>query len=211
MAEAFKSAAWAKNVCELLPKGSGLGCRLPGSQVKWIYCVHKSMKSSVYFVCKINLRFLCIWCYNNNRVSPKRNPMWITLKHLTSDIIKHRPSNLHAWTSLQELRMVQRETHLTPIKVSMVRTTSNKQISRTFKGFFKDKLQSSRTKIYSLHYSLTPVWTPYWLKHVMESSTIFPSSASVDHIILYFFPQQRFGKWLGMTWNCSKVQKQHLK
>ena len=36
MAEAFKSAAWAKNVCELLPKGSGLGCRLPGSQVKWI-------------------------------------------------------------------------------------------------------------------------------------------------------------------------------
>ena len=41
MAEAFKAAAWAKKVCELLPKGSGLGCRPPGSQVKWIYCVHK--------------------------------------------------------------------------------------------------------------------------------------------------------------------------
>ena len=92
-------------------------------------------------VCKINLRFLCIWCSNNNRVSPIRNPMWRTLKHLTSDIIKHRPSNLHACTSLLQLWMVQRETHLTPIKVSMVRRTSDKQISRTFQGIFKDKLQ----------------------------------------------------------------------
>ena len=35
----------------------------------------------------------------------------------------------------------------------------------------------------------------------MESFTIFTSSAMVDHIILYYFPQQRFVKWLGMTCN----------
>ena len=39
-----------------------------------------------------------------------------------------------------------------------------------FQGLFKDKLQFSRTKIYSINRpSLTPFWTPYWLKHVMES------------------------------------------
>ena len=42
----------------------------------------------------------------------------------------------------------------------------------------------------------------YRLKHVMESFTIFTSSAKVDHIILYYFQQQRFGKWLAMTYNC---------
>ena len=36
----------------------------------------------------------------------------------------------------------------------------------------------------------------------MESFTIFTSSAKVDHIILYYFQQQRFGKWLAMTYNC---------
>ena len=35
----------------------------------------------------------------------------------------------------------------------------------------------------------------------MESFTIFTSSAIVDHIILYYFPQQDFVKWLGMTCN----------
>ena len=32
----------------------------------------------------------------------------------------------------------------------------------------------------------------------MKSFTIFTSSAMVDHIIFYYFPQKRFGKWLGM-------------
>ena len=36
----------------------------------------------------------------------------------------------------------------------------------------------------------------------MESFTIFTSSAIVDHIISYYFPQQHFAKWLGMTCNC---------
>ena len=37
----------------------------------------------------------------------------------------------------------------------------------------------------------------------MESSfTIFTSSTIVDHIMLYYFPQQDFAKWLGMTCNC---------
>ena len=40
---------------------------------------------------------------------------------------------------------------------NMVRTASDKQISRTFQGFFKDKLQFSRTKIYLINWlSLTP-------------------------------------------------------
>ena len=52
----------------------------------------------------------------------------------------------------------------------MVHTTSDKQISRTFQGFFQDKLQFSRTAIYSVNrHSLTPFWTHYWIKHVMES------------------------------------------
>ena len=36
-------------------------------------------------------------------------------------------------------------------KAYMVRTTSDKQISRTFQGFFKDKLQLLRTKIYLIN------------------------------------------------------------
>ena len=42
-------------------------------------------------------------------------------------------------------------------KAYIVCTTSDKQISRTFQGFFKDKLQFSRTKIYLINrHSLTP-------------------------------------------------------
>ena len=39
-----------------------------------------------------------------------------------------------------------------------------------FQGFFKDKLQFSRTNIYSIinRHSLTPLWTHHWLKHVMH-------------------------------------------
>ena len=36
----------------------------------------------------------------------------------------------------------------------------------------------------------------------MESFTILTSSAMVDHIILNYFPQQHFAKWLGLTCNC---------
>ena len=35
----------------------------------------------------------------------------------------------------------------------------------------------------------------------MESFTIFTSSAMVDHIILCYFTQQHFAKWLGKTCN----------
>ena len=39
----------------------------------------------------------------------------------------------------------------------MVRTTSEKQISRTYQGFFKDKLQLSVIKMYLINrHSLTP-------------------------------------------------------
>ena len=39
-----------------------------------------------------------------------------------------------------------------------------------FQGFFKDKLQFSRTNIYSIinRHSLNPFWTHHWLKHVMH-------------------------------------------
>ena len=43
------------------------------------------------------------------------------------------------------------------VAVNMVRTTSDKQISRTFQGFFGEKLQFLRTKIYLINqHSLTP-------------------------------------------------------
>ena len=35
----------------------------------------------------------------------------------------------------------------------------------------------------------------------MESFTVFTSLAIIDHIILYYFLQQDFAKWLGMTRN----------
>ena len=42
----------------------------------------------------------------------------------------------------------------------------------------------------------------------MESFTIFASSAIIDHVTLYYFPQQDFAKWLVMTCNiASEVQK----
>ena len=48
----------------------------------------------------------------------------------------------------------------------MVCTTSDKQISRTFQGQI---LQFSRTTICSINmHSLSPIWTPYWLKYLME-------------------------------------------
>ena len=53
-------------------------------------------------------------------------------------------------------------------------------------GRFKDKLQFSRSKMYSINcHSLTPFWTRYWLKHSMESFTIVTSSAMVDHLSQY--------------------------
>ena len=43
------------------------------------------------------------------------------------------------------------------VAVNMVRTTSDEQISRTFQGFFGEKLQFLRTKIYLINqHSLTP-------------------------------------------------------
>ena len=43
------------------------------------------------------------------------------------------------------------------VAVNMVCTTSEKHISRTFRGFFKDKLKFFRTKIYLINrHSLTP-------------------------------------------------------
>ena len=97
----------------------------------------------------------------------------------------------------------------------------NKQISRTFQGFLNEKLQFSSTMIYSINLhilSVTPFWTPYWLQHVAWShlQVLLLHAAMFDHIILNYCPQQRFGKWLGMTCNCIwgtetafKIKKQN--
>ena len=68
-----------------------------------------------------------------------------------------------------------------------------------FSYVFQGKLQFSRTKIqYSINrHSLTLFWTPHSLKHVMQSFTIFNSSAMADHInILFYFPSTTLWKWL---------------
>ena len=82
------------------------------------------------------------------------------------------------------------------------RQTNFKDFSQ---GFFQDKLQFWKTTIYSINqhsWLLLVFLASYSLKHVMESFTIFTSSAKVDNIILYYFQQQRFGKWLAITCNC---------
>ena len=75
----------------------------------------------------------------------------------------------------------------------MVHTTLDKPISRIFPGqitVFKDYDLFNK----SAFLTLTAFSATYWLKHVKDSFTIFTSSAKVDHIILYYFQQQRFGK-----------------
>ena len=68
----------------------------------------------------------------------------------------------------------------------MVRATSDKQLSRSLHGFFKDKWQFSKTKIlFNKSAFFTPLLSPYWLKHVLESFTIFTTSVIVDHIIFF--------------------------
>ena len=53
-----------------------------------------------------------------------------------------------------------------------------------FEGLFKDKLQFSTTPFDSFN----PLWSTYWLKHVMESFKIFTSSAMVDHLLIFILP-----------------------
>ena len=85
----------------------------------------------------------------------------------------------------------------------MVRATSDKQLSRTLQGFFKDKLQFSRTKIYLINRHSLPPLIILLAKHVLESFTIFTTSVIlITLFLLYHFPQQDFAKWLGMTCNC---------
>ena len=77
--------------------------------------------------------------------------------------------------------------------------TDFKDFSRIFQGqitVFKDYDLPNKSVFF------TPLWSLYWLKHIRESFTILTSSAIVHHIILYYFPQQNFAKWLGMTCNC---------
>ena len=74
------------------------------------------------------------------------------------------------------------------------RKTNSKDFSRIFQG--------QRYIHFTNSTFFNPFWSPYWLKHVIESFTIFTSSAIIDHIILHYFPQHDFAKWLGMTWNC---------
>ena len=66
----------------------------------------------------------------------------------------------------------------------MLCNTSDKQISKTFQGQI---LQFSRTKNCPIsQHSITPFWTPYWLKHLIAPFTIFTCSAMADHIFLYY-------------------------
>ena len=81
------------------------------------------------------------------------------------------------------------------------RRTNFKDFSRIFPRqitVFKDYDLFNKSEFLTLF----PFLKPYWLRHVMESFTIFTSSAKVDLVILYYFQQQRFGKWLAMTCNC---------
>ena len=74
--------------------------------------------------------------------------------------------------------------------IFMVCTTSDKQISRTFQEFFKDKLQFSRTTIFQLNrrHSLTPFDHPIakTRQGVIYDCDFF--GHIIDHIILYSFP-----------------------
>ena len=69
----------------------------------------------------------------------------------------------------------------------MVEGSYNFMQANKFKGFFKDKSQFSRTKIYVINrHSLTPFWSHSWVNHLMESFTIFTSLANVEHTIYIY-------------------------
>ena len=73
------------------------------------------------------------------------------------------------------------------------RQTDFKDFSRIFQGqitVFKDKDLFNKSAFFN------PLWSSYWLKHVMESFTIFSFSTIIEHIISYYFPQQDLAKWL---------------
>ena len=61
-----------------------------------------------------------------------------------------------------------------------------------FQGLFKDKLLFKGYDLFNKSTFFNPLLNTLLAKHVMESLAIFTSSAMVDHIILYYFPQQRF-------------------
>ena len=82
-----------------------------------------------------------------------------------------------------------------------VQLKKNKLLS-PFKDFSRTNWVFKHKDLLKKSAFFSPSWTPYRLKHVMESLTIFTSSAIVDHIIIYYFPEQHFAKWLGMTCNC---------
>ena len=52
-----------------------------------------------------------------------------------------------------------------------------------FQRFFKDKLQFSRTDIYSINrHSLTPLWTHNWLKHVHVMHVILFKYKNINYV-----------------------------
>ena len=74
-----------------------------------------------------------------------------------------------------------------------------------FSYVFQGKLQFSRTKIqYSINrHSLTLFWTPHSLKHVMQSFTIFNSSAMADHINIILLSLNNTLEMTAVTYNCT--------
>ena len=73
---------------------------------------------------------------------------------------------------------------------------------------FNPLIYAPISKIYLINqHFLTPFDHPYWLKHIMESFTIFTSSAIIDHVILYDFLQNDW-LWLAIAY---EVQKYHSK
>ena len=85
----------------------------------------------------------------------------------------------------------------------MVRTISDKHISRTFQGFFKDKLQFSRTEIYAINrHSSTPFLITLLARTrhgVVYDFYFFVQRSSHYFIVL---SAKITTKWLGMTCGC---------
>ena len=151
------------------------------------------------------------WAKGDDRLITNRSVLYIPHSVHHSHCKKAVDIGINPSSPNIHIQILQADLHIFPYRI---RTEIDKR-SRHFGSYNCRQTTSSGFKdISRTNYSVqglrfiqwiaffNPLGSPYWLKHAMESFMIFTFSAIVHHIILHYFPQQDFAKWLGMKCNC---------